>query len=326
MSREQKNNWPPSASLSHLKLRARVIDEIRSFFKSRDVLEVDTPILCSHTVTDPFIASIPAQVAINQKNYLKTYYLQTSPEYAMKRLLASYPIPIFQITKSFRQGEVGHNHNPEFTMLEWYRPHFNHHQLMDEMDDLLQSTLHCQKAIRKTYADLFVDLLQINPHQAELNDLKNCARQHDIHLANDISDKDTWLDLLMSHCIEPALVGDRPFFIYDFPASQAALARIQKGEPSVAMRFEVYVQGRELANGFYELQDAHEQRLRFEKNLLKRCELGLDELSIDDYFLSALKAGLPDCAGVALGVDRLIMLIAGASHIQDILSFDFSRV
>jgi len=326
MSREQKNNWQPSASLSNLKLRSQVIDAIRSFFKARQVLEIDTPILCSNTVTDPFISSIPAHVAINQNNKLKTYYLQTSPEYAMKRLLAACPIPIFQITKSFRQGEIGHNHNPEFTMLEWYRPHYDHHQLMDEMDELLQSILCCQKAIRKTYADLFFDILQINPHQVELNHLKDCARKHHIHLANEVTDKDTWLDLLMSHCIEPKLLGDRPFFIYDFPASQAALARIKKGDPSVAMRFEVYAQGRELANGFYELQDAHEQRLRFETNLLKRNELGLDELPIDEYFLSALNTGLPDCSGVALGVDRLIMLVAESDNIQDILSFDFSRV
>lgn len=317
--------WQPSASIENLKLRARILKQIRDFFVARDVLEVETPLMCHTSVTDPFIQSIPAYFQANPSAKEIRYYLQTSPEYAMKRLLAAGSGAIYQITKAFRQGEVGRFHNPEFTMMEWYRPGFDHHLLMDEMDELLQLVLKTPPAERKSYADLFLTYLQINPHQASVEELTICAQKNNLHIEADITDKDTWLNLLMSHCIEPQLGQKSPCFIYDFPASQAALARIQPGNPPVASRFEVYYKGTELANGFHELQDASEQRKRFEKNLAERKQLELNELPIDELFLAGLQHGLPDCAGVALGIDRLIMLATEQQHIADVISFDFAR-
>lgn len=313
------STWSPSASLENLKHRAAILNAIRAFFAARQVLEVETPVLCHASVTDPHIQSIPARW--HQRNY----YLQTSPEYAMKRLLAAGIGDIYQLTKSFRLDEVGRFHNPEFTMLEWYRVNYDHHQLMDEMDALLQTILHTQAAERISYADLFLSHLNCNPLAATCDELKELATKHHIQMQGELHDKDSWLHLLMSHCIEPQLGKDRPCFVYDFPASQAALARIQATNPPVASRFEVYVNGVELANGFHELQDAREQRERFEANVREREQFDLPFMPIDHYFLAALEAGLPDCAGVALGVDRLIMLATKASSISDVLSFDFSR-
>lgn len=331
MSPEQKSNasysaWQPSATLKNLKIRAQIIKQIRDFFAARQVLEVETPVMCHTSVTDPFIQSIPALFQAHPQEQEQRYYLQTSPEYAMKRLLAAGSGAIFQITKAFRQGEVGRFHNPEFSMLEWYRPGFDHHQLMDEMDELLQLILKMGAAERKTYAELFEAYLKINPHQATLEELAACANVQNIQMADEVTDRDTWLQVLMSECIEPQIGLDRPCFVYDFPASQAALARIQRTNPPVASRFEVYVKGIELANGFHELQDVNEQRKRFENNLVARNVLGLSELPIDEYFLRALAHGLPDCAGVALGVDRLVMLATQSECIADVLSFEFGRV
>jgi lysyl-tRNA synthetase class 2 len=316
------HTWRPSASLQNLRMRADILQKIRAFFAARQVLEVETPLLCHTSVTDPYIHSIPAQVETPAKNI---YYLQTSPEYAMKRLLAAGSGAIYQISKAFRQDEVGRWHNPEFTMLEWYRPGFTHHDLMDEMDELLQIVLNTPAADRKTYAELCQNFLQLNPHRASLTELANCAAQQQLSIQADIHDRDTWLQLLMSECIEPHIAADRPCFIYDFPASQAALARVQPGDPAVALRFEVYFRGLELANGFYELQDANEQRKRFEKNLAQRQQLGAATLPIDELLLAALVHGLPDCAGVALGIDRLVMLVTQSASIAEVLSFDFSR-
>lgn len=318
-------HWQPSASLENLRIRAQILTKIRHFFAERQVMEVETPLLCHTSVTDPFIQSIPAFFQAHPHENEIRYYLQTSPEYAMKRLLAAGSGAIYQLTKAFRQGEVGRFHNPEFSMLEWYRPHFDHHALMDEMDALLQFTLNTTAAERNSYADLFQACLHINPHTVNVETLINCATEQGIVVNDEISDRDTWLQLLMSHCIEPKIGLEKPCFVFDFPASQAALARIQPSEPPVASRFEVYFKGMELANGFHELQDAHEQRQRFEKNLRERKQQGLSELVIDEYFIAALTHGLPDCAGVALGIDRLMMLATDSKHIADILSFDFSR-
>jgi lysyl-tRNA synthetase class 2 len=311
-------NWFPSASIATLQQRAEIINTIRAFFISRNILEVETPLLCHTSVTDPYIESIATTLN-------PTYYLQTSPEYAMKRLLAAGSGAIFQICKAFRQDEAGQHHNPEFTMLEWYRPGFDHHALMNEVDELLQHVLNVQTAERKTYADTFHTYLGIDAHHATIDELAICADKVGISVSNPISDRDTWLQLLMSHYIEPRVGQTRPFFIYDFPVTQAALARIQSSNPPVASRFEVYFKGLELANGFHELQHADEQRKRFEKNLAARKQLNLALLPIDEYFLSALSAGLPDCAGVALGIDRLIMLATKRDRIADVISFDFKR-
>jgi len=312
--------WQPTANISTLQKRAEIIRLIRDFFYTRNIMEVETPLLCHTSVTDPYIESISAQLTPSQK-----HYLQTSPEYAMKRLLVAGSGPIYQICKAFRQDEVGRMHNPEFTMLEWYRPQFNHHDLMNEMDALLCLILKTQPAERYSYAELFETYLQLNPHETNLKILAHCANEHDLHIEASIHDTDTWLQLLMSHCIEPLLGQDRPCFVYDFPSSQAALARIQPGRPAVASRFEVYFKGIELANGFHELADATEQRKRFEENNMKRIAADLKPVPIDELFLAALEQGLPDCSGVALGIDRLIMLACDTSCIADVISFDINN-
>lgn len=317
------HSWQPSANLATLHERARILAKIRAFFAAKGVLEVNTPLLCQTSVTDPFIASI---AVLYQRTASEPYYLQTSPEYAMKRLLANGSGPIYQMCKAFRQDEVGQLHNPEFTMLEWYRPEFDHHALMDEMDELLQFVLSTEKALRMSYQQTFETFLGITPHRANTQQLAQFAKERGLNFVDAAEfDQDMWLQVLMSECIEPQLGTDRPFFIYDFPMQQAALSKLQPTDPPVASRFEVYFHGIELANGFHELQDAKEQRTRFEANLLKRAALHLPLLPIDEKFLAALEYGLPNCAGVALGIDRLIMLATGHKDIKEVISFDISR-
>lgn len=314
--------WQPSATIATLRARARIINQIRKFFAERNVLEVETPLLSQATVTDPHVLGIPALCKLNQKEEWR--FLQTSPEYAMKRLLAAGGGSIYQISKAFRQGDMGRYHNPEFTMLEWYRVGFDHHGLMDEMDELLQAILQTALAERITCKQAYEKYLGINPHTATLDELIACAKQR-IQFDGELSDRNAWLDLLFTHCVEPNFNQERPVFLYDFPVSQAALAKIQPNDPPVASRFEVYFKGVELANGFHELQNALEQRTRFEADLQYRQEHSLSQVTIDENFLAALQHGLPDCAGVALGVDRLIMLALGCDKIADVMSFEFGN-
>ena len=319
-------SWQPSATFKILAERARIIASIREFFSTRGVLEVETPVLSHATVTDPHIESIPAVFKLLGSSHQEICFLQTSPEYAMKRLLAEGSGSIFQITKAFRQGEMGLLHNPEFTMLEWYRVGFDHHALMDEMDLLLQTILKTPPAKRYTYHAIFEEQVNVNPHAATVETLKEKIKQYAIHYENEkCEEKSTWLDILFSHVIEPKLKGATPFFIYDYPITHAALAKVRDENPPVASRFEVYVNGVELANGFHELQDAKEQHDRFEKDLFYRKENNLSKVPFDERFLSALSSGLPDCSGVALGVDRLIMLALGESVLSSVLSFSFDR-
>jgi lysyl-tRNA synthetase class 2 len=316
-------NWRPTAAFTSLRARAEIIAKIRAFFAAKKVLEVDTPLMYASTVTDPHVIGIPAIFKMIGSDREKILYLQTSPEYAMKRLLAAGSGSIYQISKAFRQGEVGKIHNPEFTMLEWYRVGFDHHALMDEMDELLQQVLAVAPADRASYAQLFQQFFGIDVHNADVNVLKNCAGEKAIPLSGELSQRDAWLDLLWSHGIEPFVGLERPLFLYDFPVSQASLAKIRHERVPVASRFEVYFKGVELANGFHELQDGQEQVLRFAKDLQVREELQLPPLPIDAKLIAALKHGLPDCAGVALGVDRLIMLALGANSVTDVISFGF---
>ncbi len=309
------SSWHPTAEIKSLQERAALVRKTRAFFYDRGFLEVETPILSHFTVTDPFLSSFSTQGK-------PTLYLQTSPEYHMKRLLAEGSGPIFQITKSFRQEEQGTRHNPEFTMLEWYRPGYNHHELMDEMNDFLMLVLN-KPSTRITYENLFQQTLGLNPHSASLEDLKSCATANEIQLCNfEEADKDTYLDLLLSHCIEPHLGQEAPIFVYDYPASQAALS-IKKG--CVGERFEVYYKGIELANGFHELTDATEQRQRFIENIEKRQKLNLPSLALDEFFLTALEEGFPPSSGVALGLDRLIMLALGKKTIKEVMSFSIEN-
>lgn len=313
------SSWQPTADLQTLKQRAALLKKTREFFYKRDFLEVETPVLSRYTVTDPFLSSFSTYPTV----ITPTLFLQTSPEYHMKRLLAAGSGPIFQLTKAFRQDEAGNRHNPEFTMLEWYRPHYNHHELMDEMSDFLAEILGGKRAEKLSYLAAFEKYLSINPHTASIIDLKQCAEQNHIEANFNDNDKDIWLDLLISHCIEPKLGLTHPIFIYDYPASMAALAvtRQDKGKSySVGERFEVYYQGIELANGFHELTDPLEQRQRFVENLEKRRQWNLPTLSLDEYFLEALN-DFPPSSGVALGFDRLLMLALEKQHIEEVMTF-----
>lgn len=322
------NHWQPHASLENLRLRADVLRQLREFFAARNILEVETPLLSQATVTDPHLSSLVTYVTPpgGQPNML---YLQTSPEFAMKRLLAAGSGAIYQICKAFRDGEEGRYHNPEFTMLEWYRPGFNHYQLMDETDDLLKTILHCQPAERLSYADIFLRELALNPHLASLSELANCTQQVGLSLPAGIDPhvRDNWLFLLMSHVIEPKLGLSKPVFIFDFPASQAALAQTRQLDANitVAERFEVYIQGIELANGYHELADAMEQSTRFTADQQLRQKMNLPAVTEDRRLVAALAAGFPSCAGIALGVDRLVLLAAKADRMSDIVTFMLDR-
>lgn len=288
-------------------------------------MEVETPMMCSASVTDPYVESVPVCYKPHSLAREAHYYLQTSPEYCMKRLLAAGSGPIYQMAKAFRQGESGRFHNPEFTLLEWYRLDFDHHALMDEVDEFLQQMLKTAPAERHSYEAVFLSILEASPHHATLDELKACAKKNAVPFVGEMRDVDGWLHLLFAHCIGPQLGKKKPCFIYDFPASQSALARTRKGAPVLASRFEVYYQGIELANGFHELADVLEQRRRFGRDLAKRKEHGLPLHAVDEKLLSALSHGLPDCAGVALGIDRLVMLATHAEHISQVLSFDVER-
>lgn len=316
--------WRPTASLENLRQRAALLARLRHFFAERGVLEVDTQLLSHAAVSDPFIDSIealyrPAPGAAEQR-----LYLQTSPEYAMKRLLAAGSGAIYQLGKVFRNGERGSRHNPEFTMLEWYRPGFTAEQLMDEVEALVALALPGFEAQRLSYRTLFQRELGIDPHGATTAELQQLTRAH-LDAPFEDENRDTWLDLLMSHVIEPRLQA--PVFVHGFPASQAALAQVvadEQGTP-VATRFELYVDGVELANGYQELTDAGEQRRRLEQDQARRGELGLPQRPLETRLVAALEAGMPDCAGVALGFDRLLMLALGVERIEQVIPFAFER-
>lgn len=305
-----------------LRARAALIDRIREFFKLRGLLEVDTPLLCSSGVTDPAIEPL---VVERGNSVASPRYLQTSPEYAMKRLLAAGSGPIFQIARAFRDGEAGSRHNPEFTLLEWYRPGFDYHQLMEEVAALVMHCLGDLTVEYHSYRQLFLDLLGIDPFLATLAELEQRAKA-ELDIGSVTGDRDLWLDLLMSHLIEPRLQQRGLCFVYDYPASQAALSRIDRsGDFPVGQRFEAYVAGMELANGYCELTDSEEQRQRFIEDNTRRREHGLAQRPLDEFLLAAMDAGLPPCSGVALGVDRLLMCASGARDIRDVLAFDWQR-
>ncbi len=329
------DDWRPTATLDALRQRAELLSRLRRYFAEQGVLEVETPLLVSSGVTDPHIASFTVADSImpfNQDAGTGTSrYLNTSPEFAMKRLLAAGMGPIYQVCKAFRCGEQGRHHNPEFTLLEWYRPDFDDHRLMRDvaalMAKLAEGFRQLGQVEYRSYHDFFQQHLRVNPHTASAQILRDCARQNGVPtvcgLADD--DRDGWLDVLMSHCIQPQLGLGHLCFVYDYPESQAALARVRPGHPAVAERFECFLDGVELANGFHELQDAQEQRTRFEADLVRREVEKREPVSLDERLLGALAAGLPACAGVALGLDRVQMVLTGGERIRDVLAFDYER-
>ncbi|MDE2090086.1 MAG: EF-P lysine aminoacylase GenX, partial [Gammaproteobacteria bacterium] len=330
--RDANPEWRPAAGLEALRLRARVVARIRLFFARHGVLEVDTPALSAAVATDPHLHSFTTVYTGPGAPRGRTLYLHTSPEFPMKRLLAAGAGSIFQLCKVFRDGEAGRLHNPEFTLLEWYRVDFDQHRLMDEVEALVRETLeglvnHLGAAERLSYGEAFQRHAGIDPYTATPAMLAKCARRLDINTPPGMGgqDLDAWRDLLLTHAVVPRFPAGRPVFVYDYPASQAALARVRPGEPPVAERFELYINGVELANGFHELGDADEQRRRFAANLARRRALGLAQVPPDERLLAALAGGLPDCSGVALGVDRLLMLAAGVDAIDQVLAFPWER-
>lgn len=313
------SSWKPSASIKALKQRADIMARIRAFFNARDYLEVETPVMGAHGVTDVYLTSIQAHCSG------KTYALQTSPEYHMKRLLAAGSGPIFQLARAFRDDECGRWHNPEFTMLEWYRPGFNHHELLAEVGEFLQAILSCDALVIISYRKAFLNACELDPFDTSLVELQTCLQRFDLAqvLPHDETDLDQYLFLLMSHVVEPYLAHyNSPVGVVDFPPSQAALACVHNG---FAERFEVYYRGIELANGFHELTDPSMQAARFEHDLEIRRARGLAIPQADTYLLAAMQYGLPASSGVALGVDRLIALALGHTSIQESLAFDISR-
>ena len=321
---KEAGTWRPTASPHALRLRAEILAKIRAFFADREVLEVETPLLAAAPVTDLHLHALTCRDRGPGADDGRDLYLQTSPEVAMKRLLANESGPVYQVCKAFRDGEAGRRHNPEFTILEWYRPGWDHHRLMDEIDDLLAATLGSRSGERVAYAEAFKRYAGVDVLGDSDASLRERVREFGVASADELS-RDDLLDLVLTRLIEPRLGHCQPTFLYDYPASQAALAKVREGDPPLAERFEVFVEGVELANGYHELTDATEQRRRFESDLDERRRSGLPEVPTDRRLLAALEHGLPECAGVALGVDRLLMVAAGTRHLADVLAFPIDR-
>ncbi len=311
-------SWRPTAGNQLIKLRADMYTKIRQFMAEREVLEVETPVLSHASVTAVQLESFRSEYSSPQTSLGNILYLQTSPEYAMKRLLASGTGAIYQISKVFRNEEQGKLHNPEFTMLEWYHPDYDHHQLMRELELFLNlfGMNHCEKV---SYAEVFLEHTGLNPHTCDTNDLKSVAQQHG--LSSTLEERSGLLDFIFSYKITSTLGNTRPLLIYDYPTCQCALAKLSDGMPKVAERFELFINGMEIANGFHELTDADEQLGRFKEDLALRKKVKRPALPIDHLFMDALKQGLPDCAGVAVGIDRLLMAMTGVKDIREVLTF-----
>ena len=312
--------WRPRASMETLRLRAALVASIREFFAQRNVLEVETPALSTAGCTDPNLESVTALVrALGDR----PHYLATSPEYAMKRLLAAGSGNIFQLCRVYRDGELGRWHQPEFTLLEWYRVGWDELTLMTEVDGLLTSLLAPHRprssTIRLSYHEAFHRYLDIDPGE-DSGAISNCLRDRGVIVPQSL-DHDGLLDLALSTVIAPRFDPDSITFIFDYPASQAALARIKTTSPPVAARFEAFSGGLELANGYFELTDANEQQSRFEAEQERRRKASLPVPPVDEELLAALAHGLPACSGVAVGVDRLVAVAAGLNDVAVTISF-----
>lgn len=324
------DRWRPHASLDVLRRRAELLRVTREFFAARDVLEVDTPTLAEYGVTDPHIAGL--EVGLSARPDRK-FFLQTSPEYAMKRLLAAGSPDIYQVCKVFRDGESGRLHRPEFTIIEWYRRAFSFEEMIAETCELISSLFAAAPessapatAHRYRYAEVFEQATELDPLTAGTCELRDAARALVPGVSGELAqqlgdDRGQWLDLLTSHAVIPRLPGRALSVIYHYPAEQAALARLDPADPRCAERFEVFFGGIELANGYRELTDAEEQRERFAADRRRRAPLGLPDMLADPNLLAALEHGLPDCSGVAVGFDRVLMCALDAGTIDEVVSF-----
>lgn len=324
-----QSDWEPSCSLEALRLRAKMLSQIRSFFDEKGVLEVETPLLGNACGTDPSLAFFTSWFFFQP--YERQLFLQTSPEFAMKRLLSAGSGSIYQICKAFRNGESGKLHNPEFTILEWYRVGYSLSMLMDEMAELIKRILKPDLFLdgeqRLSYCEAFNLYTGIDPLHFSLKNFTECARNHHLPEAREICGEDhsTWLDFLFSHLVQPNLGIKRICMVYDYPACQASLARLTPENPRVAERVELFLGGVEIGNGFYELNDAEEQNRRFNAEIEIRKRNGAPEVVKDRRFLDSLEAGLPECSGVALGLDRMLLVNAGKKELKEILAFPMDR-
>jgi lysyl-tRNA synthetase class 2 len=302
---------------------------MRAFFAERGVLEVETPAFSRGGNTEPNIAPFQLEFSGRTDGAPRTRWLRTSPEYALKRLLAAGAGDCYELGRVFRDGEAGGRHNPEFTMLEWYRVGWDHRRLAEETAELVRTALALvgrdARLVHVAYRDLYRDRLGVDPFLAPEGELR--VALGDVAVDPQGLVRDDWLDLLMTHRLQPTFDPGTMFAVHDWPATQCALARLRRGDDGIAVaeRFELYLGPAELANGYHELTDAAEQRARFERDLAVRAVRGAVQPPLDDAFLAALTAGLPDCAGVALGVDRLLMAMMGTDRIADVLAFDFAR-
>lgn len=317
--------WRPVADLQQLRQRAQLLTTVRNFFAERQVLEVETPLLCRATGTDPQLDFFSSQFYCPPVS--ETLYLQTSPEFAMKRLLAVGSGSIYQVCKAFRNGEAGRWHNPEFTLLEWYRVGFDLQQLMQEVAALLIAVLGDMTVVSIRYQQLFEDITGLDALQFCRDEYRRFAARQGLMEADLLCEDQhaLWLDLLFSHCVQSAMKQQTIYLVHGYPAIQSSLARINADDPRIAERFEVFVNGVELGNGFHELCDAAEQEVRFEREIAYRQQHDLPAVEKDRLFLDALTAGLPDCSGVAIGLDRLLMLASGCGSIEQVLAFPISR-
>jgi elongation factor P--(R)-beta-lysine ligase len=323
----QQLKFQPTCDINAIRARAKMYAQLRQFFAERDVLEVETPILSQAGVTDVHLASVQALRHVGGKQ--NTHYLQTSPEFAMKRLLATGIGPIYQICKVFRDDEHGRKHNSEFTMLEWYRPHLSLKDLMFEVSDLLNVILADRFGeIRPTvlsYKHAFIDRVDINPLQATTKELRDACRRVGLNL-NLGDDRLGYIDLLFSHMVEPSLGFNTPVFLTDFPPEMASLAKTKLDEDGelVAARFELYIEGLELANAYDELIDAEVLRSRFEADNAEREKLDLHVMPVDENLLEALPH-MPECSGIALGIDRLLMIATQQMKLEKVITFPADR-
>lgn len=319
----------PTAGIEALRLRARLNAAMRAFFAERGVLEVETPVLSRGGNTEPNIAPFSLAFSGRTDGAPRTRWLRTSPEYALKRLLAAGVGDCYELGRVFRDGEAGGRHNPEFTMLEWYRVGRDHRWLAGETAALVGAALALvgreARLEHTTYRALYRARLGIDPFLASIDELREALGGVAVDPHGLV--RDDWLDLLMTHRLQPGFDPGVMLAVHDWPATQCALARLRRGEDgiAVAQRFELYLGPVELANGYHELTDAAEQRARFERDLAVRAGRGAPQPPLDEAFLTALAQGLPECAGVALGVDRLLMAMLGTDRIADVLSFDFAR-
>lgn len=309
-----------------LHLRARLYALIRAFFAERKVLEVETPILSAAGNTDPNIESFSTSFSGHVDAGARTRWMRTSPEYPLKRLLAEGVGDCYELGRVFRNGEAGGRHNPEFTMLEWYRVGWDHRQLMEEAIALVEAAL-AMMGMRaevwiEGYRQLFIDELGIDPAHAPIEQLQVPLEEFNIN--PDGLTRDDWLDLLITHRLQPSFPTNRITVIHDYPASQCALAKVRPGDPPLAERFELYLGRYELANGYHELNDAAEQRRRFERDNVVRRSRGQPVIPMDERLLDTLDA-MPDCAGVALGIERLLMCLVGTDTIADVLTYPFAE-